>query len=82
MQKLEKAGWLRHRAEGKTYLYMPRKSRREVGAMSLRRFTDRVFHGDALALFQHLLEDQSLSQEDLTALRNMIDRRKKELRDE
>jgi predicted transcriptional regulator len=82
MQKLEKAGWLRHRAEGKTYRYMPRKTRREVGAMSLRRFMDRVFHGDPMALFQHMLEDQSLSQEDLTALRHMIDRRKKELRDE
>jgi predicted transcriptional regulator len=82
MQKLEKAGWLRHRAEGKTYLYQPRKSRSEIGAMSLRRFMDRVFHGDPMAVFQHLLEDQSLSQEDLTALRNMIDRRKKELRDE
>ncbi len=82
MQKLEKAGWLRHRAEGKTYVYMPRESRKEVGTKSLRRFTDRVFQGDALVLFQHLLEDQNLSQEDLTALRKMIDRRKKELRDD
>ena len=82
MQKLEKAGWLRHRSEGKTYVYMPRESRKEIGTKSLRGFMDRVFQGDALVLFQHLLEDDNLSHEDLTALRKMIDRRKKELRDD
>ncbi len=29
MQKLEKAGWLTHRAEGRGYLYRPSRSREE-----------------------------------------------------
>ena len=36
MQKLEKAGWLTHRAEGRSYIYAPVRSREEAGATSLR----------------------------------------------
>src|SRR5580698_5706917 len=57
MQKLEKAGWLSHTAEGRSYLYRPVRSREEAGASSLRTFVERVFRGDPLLLFQHLLED-------------------------
>jgi len=79
MQKLEKAGWLKHREEGRTYVYQPTRSREEEGKNSLRKFVDRVFGGDALLLFQHLLEDQDLSTEDLAALKKMIDQRRKEM---
>ncbi len=77
MQKLEKAGWLSHSAEGRSYLYRPVRSREEAGASSLRTFVERVFRGDPLLLFQHLLEDEDLSDEDLKALKTMIDRRRK-----
>ena len=78
MQKLEKAGWLTHRAEGRSYTYLPVRSREEAGATSLRTFVERVFRGDRLLLFQHLLEDEDLSDDDLKALKTMIDRRRKE----
>jgi BlaI family transcriptional regulator, penicillinase repressor len=77
MQKLEKAGWLSHTAEGRSYLYRPVRSREEAGATSLRTFVERVFRGDPMLLFQHLLEDEDLSDEDLRALKTMIDRRRK-----
>jgi BlaI family penicillinase repressor len=81
MQKLEKAGWLDHRAEGRTYVYRPTRSRREVGSTSLRSFTQKVFRGDPLLLFQHLIDDETLSEGDLKALKAMIDSRRKERRD-
>lgn len=81
MQKLEKAGWLDHRAEGRTYVYRPTRSREEVGARSLRSFMKSVFRGDPLLLFQHLIDDESLSEGDLKALKAMIDSRRKERRD-
>ncbi|HZW34239.1 MAG TPA: BlaI/MecI/CopY family transcriptional regulator [Isosphaeraceae bacterium] len=77
MQKLEKAGWLRHRAEGRSYIYRPVRSREEAGASSLRTFIERVFRGDRLRMFQHLLEDEDLSDEELKALKTMIDRRRR-----
>ena len=61
MQKLEKAGWLTHRAEGRGYVYFPTRSRDEAGTSTLRTFIDRVFRGDPLLLFQHLLDDEELS---------------------
>ena len=78
MQKLEKAGWLSHRAEGRSYIYQPIRSRQEAGASSLRTFIERVFSGDPLLLFENLLEDEALSDGDLKALKTMIDRRRKD----
>lgn len=81
MQKLEKAGWLRHRAEGRTYVYRPTRSRQQEGTRSLQEFTKRVFRSDPLLLLQHFLEDQELSDEDLAEIQKMIHKRRKETRD-
>jgi len=78
MQKLEKAGWLKHRAEGKSYVYAPARSRTEAGAGSVRQFLKRVFDGDAVAMFQHLIRESNLSNEELGALRKMIEEKRKE----
>ena len=78
MQKLEKAGWLRHRAEGKVYIYTPTRTREEAGAHSARQFIERVFDGDALLMFQHLMRQSRLSEEELRELRRMIDEKRKE----
>ncbi|MHC4621814.1 MAG: BlaI/MecI/CopY family transcriptional regulator [Planctomycetota bacterium] len=55
MQKLEKAGWLTHRADGKSYVYLPTRTREEAGARSVRKFIERIFDGDAVLMFQHLI---------------------------
>jgi BlaI family penicillinase repressor len=78
MQKLEKAGWLEHRAEGKSYVYTPTRSREEAGAGSVRQFLKRVFEGDAVAMFQHLIRESDLNDEELAGLRRMIDEKRKE----
>jgi BlaI family penicillinase repressor len=79
MQKLDKAGWLTHREEGRTYVYRPTMSRAEAKRSSLRQFINRVCAGDPMAMFQHLLDAQELTVGDLTELRKMIDKRRKEL---
>ncbi|HNS18861.1 MAG TPA: BlaI/MecI/CopY family transcriptional regulator [Sedimentisphaerales bacterium] len=78
MQKLEKAGWLDHRAEGKTYVYFATASRDQAGAGSVRGFLSRVFEGDAVAMFQHLIRESDLSDDELRELRRMIDDKRKE----
>lgn len=77
MQKLEQAGWLSHKNDGKAYIYVPTRTRREAGTASIRQFMRRVFAGDSKALFQHLLEDENLTPEELAEFRKMIDRRRK-----
>lgn len=79
MQKLERAGWLRHREAGRAYVYKPTRSRHEEGKRTLRNFVEQVFSGDRLLLFAHLLDDE-LSAEELSSLKKMIDERRRETR--
>jgi predicted transcriptional regulator len=78
MQKLEKAGWLTHRADGKTYVYLPTRTRQQAGASSVRNFMERMFDGSAVVMFQHLIRDARLSDAELTELKKMIDHKRKE----
>jgi len=80
LQKLEKAGWLDHRAEGKSYVYFPTRSREQAGAGSVKRFLKRVFDGDAVAMFQHLIREGELSEDELREVRKMIEDKRKEMR--
>jgi predicted transcriptional regulator len=78
MQNLEKAGWLRHKTQGKSYIYLPARTRQEAGANSLRRLLKRAFDGDPLLMFQHLIKDSKLKDEQLQTLKKMIDEKRKE----
>jgi BlaI family penicillinase repressor len=82
LQKLEKAGWLKHRTDGRSYVYLPKRSRDDAGKSALRQFTERLFGGDPLVVFEHLLDDDRLTAAELAELRKMLERRRKELRDE
>ncbi len=77
MQKLEKAGWLDHRAEGRTYMYFATISREQAGAGSVRGLLKRVFAGDAMAMFQHLIRESRLSTDELRELKRLIEEKEK-----
>lgn len=78
LQKLEKSGWVKHRAEGRAYVYSARRSRQQEGSSALWKFVDGVFRGDPALLFEHLIEGDRLDDGDLAELRKMIDARRKE----
>ena len=78
MQRLEKSGWLRHRAEGKTNVYRPTRTREQAGLNSVRTFVQRMFDGNALLMFRHLVEEGELSDEELQELQRLIDKKRKE----
>ena len=80
MQRLERAGWLRHRVEGRTYVYEAALSREQEGRRSLKDFIQNVFQGNSQVVFQHLIEDETLSERDLLALRQLIDQKRKGLK--
>ena len=77
MQRLENMGWLKHREEGRTYVYQPSATRKDESIRSLRKFIDRVFQGKSALLFQHLLEDEDLSDIELESLKKLIDQKRK-----
>jgi predicted transcriptional regulator len=78
LQKLEKVGWVTHRAEDRTYYYRPVKSRDGACRRSLLRLLDDVFGGNHSRLLQQLLEDDRLTDEDLAQLQNLIKQRRAE----
>jgi predicted transcriptional regulator len=82
MQKLEKAGWLKHRAEGKSYIYTPARSRDEAGAGSVRGLLNRVFAGDAVAMFQHLIRESDLNADELGELKRLVEKKERETNEE
>ncbi len=80
MQRLERAGWLKHRVEGKKNVYLPTRTRAQAGAKSVRKFVQGMFNGNALLLFRQLVEQGELSDEELQELQKLINKKRKEKR--
>ena len=78
MQRLERDGWLTHRAEGNKNIYMATKTRAQAGAGSVRKFLHKMFNGNAALLFQQLVEEDELSDKELHELKRLIDQKEKE----
>jgi BlaI family penicillinase repressor len=78
MQRLERAGWLKHRVEGKKNVYLPTRSRAQAGVKSVRKFVHRMFNGNALVMFQQLVEQGELSDDELGELQKLINKKRKE----
>jgi predicted transcriptional regulator len=76
LQKLEKLGWVTHRAEDRAYYYRAVKTRNEVGGRSLMHLLHGVFGGSPSTLFQQLLENDQLTSADLAELQHLIDKRR------
>jgi predicted transcriptional regulator len=79
LRRLEKAGWLRHRSEGRTFVYLPAFSKEAEAAHAFRRLLDRLFQGRAGLLVQHLIESEALNDGELAEIKRMIARRKRRI---
>ena len=77
LQKLQKAGWVDHRKEGRSYVWRAAESREAVGRSSIGKFVDRVFSGSPRVALEHLLEDDRLDSADLEALQQLIDAKRR-----
>lgn len=82
LQKLAKQGWVEHRREGRTYVWRPAESRSAEATSSLGALVDRLFGGDPLVAFQHLLDDERVGRDELARLRAMVEAKRKERRGE
>ena len=80
MQRLERAGWLKHRVEGKKHIYLPTRTRSQAGAGSVRKFVQRMFDGNALMLFRQLVEEGELSDDELQELQLLINKKREDRR--
>jgi predicted transcriptional regulator len=69
----DKKGLVRHVVEGRTFVYIPKKSSERTIRELTRRFVDRVFDGALDQVMVALLGSKSPTPEELERLRAMID---------
>ena len=73
LRRLEAKGYLRTRREGRAKTYLPRVRPDQVVREVIDDFLKRLFGGESLPLFQHLIHERGLSDDDVAKLRQMID---------
>ncbi|HEX3126342.1 MAG TPA: BlaI/MecI/CopY family transcriptional regulator [Thermoanaerobaculia bacterium] len=78
LAKLEKKGVVKHRAEGRRYIYRPTVSEGQVRRSMVSDLTSQLFRGDALALVNHLLSEHEIDAGELSQLRQLIAAKEKE----
>jgi len=69
----EKKGLVRHVVEGRTFIYIPKKSSDRTIRELTKRFVDRVFDGALDRVMVALLDSKAPSAEEFDKLRDMID---------
>jgi predicted transcriptional regulator len=72
MNRLEDYGWLKHRQEGRTYVYSAAAEKQKTRRDILDDITLRVFGGSRTELVKCLLENSDVSSEDIKELRELL----------
>lgn len=72
LQRLSKQGWVKHRKNGRQFIYRAKVSQKEAAKSVLQRVLSSFFGGRVSALTAELLETEPLSQDELKELRRLI----------
>lgn len=71
--RLEEKGWLKHREEGRTFVYSANRPRKVSLGAKASQMVDRLFAGSAEEMMTALIEYRGLSPEEAKRIRDMID---------
>jgi predicted transcriptional regulator len=74
IDRLEKKGWLKRRADGQTHYYTAAVPRAATLGQVVHRLIDAAFAGSADALVLALLEGRGVSDEEARRIRQLIDK--------
>jgi len=77
LNRLEQKGYLKHRVEGRSHIYLPSVKQKEVIKTTVGDFLGRLFGGDPKPLVQFLAEDGKIDEEDIKELRELIHKNKR-----
>jgi BlaI family penicillinase repressor len=75
MKILEQKGYLHRKQVDRAYVYRPAQPKNQVIGKMVRDFVNRVFNGSAEPLLVHLIEDRSLTGDEIEELRRLIGER-------
>ena len=71
LRRLEEKGYLKHRAQGKAFIYMPAIKKEEVINRTIGDLVQRLFGGNPVPLMQHLALHSGISDEDIEKRREL-----------
>jgi BlaI family penicillinase repressor len=77
LRKMEARGLVRHRTEGRSFVYRPIVAARDVTRSMADDLVDKLFHGSLTATVNHLLTTREISREELTRLEELIAEKRK-----
>jgi len=72
MRKLENKGYLKHKVEGRAYVYRATISRRMASGNMLGDMLDRLFDGSAQMLVSSLIDQRRIGAKELKEIRKMV----------
>jgi predicted transcriptional regulator len=72
LSRLEKRGIVRHRTEGRLFIYTPDITEPQVRRSMVSDLTDLLFEGRPAALISHLLSDRDIRAGDLDEVKRLI----------
>ena len=75
LNRLAAKGALRHKADGKRYLYSPAVTRDACVRRETRGLLDRLFGGAAGAMLAHFVEESKLTKDEVEQLRRLLDKK-------
>jgi predicted transcriptional regulator len=73
LRRLEAKGYLRTRRDGRNKVYCPRVGAGQVVRETVDDLVARLFDGNPLALWQHLIQERGITAEETNELRKMIE---------
>ncbi len=80
MKILERKGYVRHSAQGRAFIYAPVVDRESAAHTALTYVTARFFGGSPAQVALNLIQDESITVEQLDELRRRIDEAKRGVR--
>jgi predicted transcriptional regulator len=73
LRRLEAKGYLKTRRQGRNKIYRPRIGARRIIRETIDNLVERLFDGDPLALWQHLIRDRGITREETRQLRQLLE---------
>ena len=78
LRRLEHKGYLRHKEEGRAFVYMPRVAQDDVAIGAVRTLVQRFFGGSATSLVMRLLDDGLVDKREVARLSRRVKRLKRD----
>lgn len=71
---MEDKDFVQHKMRGRAFVFIPRVTREEVRAISVKRLLDRNFQGSSVAMLVNLLDGNHVKEKELDELEALIQR--------